>query len=199
MESDLLYSAFCGVFSFRGVKLYTSVRVCIFQNHLSPLRYVENKNKKYFCYAGKLSGHFLASPSTINVVRLLSQCFTPVRMDALELSLRHVRIDRGTGQASVKDVIWAVTQRDNSAATQVMKRLVEKHPALGQQFQHVRINGKGQETAVADFSALSDVIFLVSVTTVTAHVIRPLPLHDQTLNIGGELHEGAQAHSGKEV
>lgn len=90
-------------------------------------------------------------------------------MDDLELSLRrNIRIDRCTGWASVKDVIWAVTQRDSSAATQVMRRLTEKHPALGEQFQHVRIDGKGQETAVADFSALSDVIFLVSVTTVIA-------------------------------
>ncbi len=84
-------------------------------------------------------------------------------MDDLEPSLRrNVRVDTCTGQASVKDVVWAVTHRDGSAASKLMVSLANQYPQVTEQFTHVCIDGKGQEVTVANFRVLADVIFLVS-------------------------------------
>jgi len=84
-------------------------------------------------------------------------------MDDLEPSLRrNVRIDGGTGQASVKDVVWAVTHRDGPAAGKLVASLADKYPDLAARFDRRRIDGKGQDVTVGNFEVLTDVIFLVS-------------------------------------
>lgn len=84
-------------------------------------------------------------------------------MDDLEPRLRrNIRIDTFTGNASVRDVVWAVTGKEGSAASQLTKAFESKHPYVGDKFVHVRIDKKGQETPVANFATLTDVIFVVS-------------------------------------
>ncbi len=96
-------------------------------------------------------------------------------MDDLEPRMqRNIRIDKNTGQASVKDVVWAVTGREGSAATQLTKALVAKHKdTLDGKIRDVRIDGKGQETPVASFAVLTDVIFLVRAPSRSCHVAQP--------------------------
>ena len=84
-------------------------------------------------------------------------------MDDLEPRLRrNVRIDGGTGQASVIDVVWAVTELQSSAASHLVKGFVEKYPHVGEKFKHGQIDGKGKATWLANFSVVTDVIFLVN-------------------------------------
>ena len=76
---------------------------------------------------------------------------------------RNVRVDLSLGVASVKDVIFLVTGKSGSAASQLIQGLSKKHPRVTANFRSIALQGKGNPTPVADFPALVDVIFVVSV------------------------------------
>ena len=76
---------------------------------------------------------------------------------------QQVRFDCKLGVASVKDVIFLITLKSESAATQLLQRLVKKHSWVADKIRCVAIEGKGKPTPVAEFPTLLDVIFLVSV------------------------------------
>ena len=76
---------------------------------------------------------------------------------------RNVRVDPCLGVASVKDVIFVVTGKSGSAATQLIRGLAKKHPWVTDNFRSIALQGKGNRTPVADFPVLVDVIFVVSV------------------------------------
>ena len=67
------------------------------------------------------------------------------------------------GLASVKEVIFLITGKSESAASQLLRRLTKKHTWIADKISSVAIEGRGNPTPVAEFPTLVDVIFLVGV------------------------------------
>ncbi len=123
-------------------------------------------------------------------------------MDDLEPSLRrNVRIDGGTGQASVKDVVWAVTHRDGAAGSKLVASLADKYPEVAARFDRRRVDGKGQDVTVANFEILTDVIFLVGSPRHGCHAAnQSLNTHKNACRLAGRgVCERFEADPGEEV
>ena len=73
---------------------------------------------------------------------------------------RRIRIDDATKQASVIDCIRAITRYESNDATKELTRL---GAAMGARCPHIRINGKGRETPVANARTLVEIIWLLNV------------------------------------
>ena len=81
---------------------------------------------------------------------------TPVGLPLIDkASIRKGKLD-GTLVASVIDVTKAITGKDHKGASAVVLNLSEE---LSQKIRHLRINGKGRETPVADIPTLVEIIW----------------------------------------
>lgn len=78
-------------------------------------------------------------------------------MDNIENS--SIRVDTATKKGSVFDVIKMVQGCDSSSANTAFRRLKENFPELS--CNHVRINGKGLRTPVADAKTLMEIAMLL--------------------------------------
>lgn len=70
---------------------------------------------------------------------------------------RGIRVDKATQKGSVNDVIALVTGKKGSYATQVFSRIKEQNIELIPKCDRLKINGKGNETPVADAATLVEI------------------------------------------
>ncbi len=72
-----------------------------------------------------------------------------------------IRVDQATQKGSVNDVIALVTGKKGSYATQVFSRIKEQYTKLIPRCDRLKINGKGNETPVADAATLVEIAWLL--------------------------------------
>ena len=71
------------------------------------------------------------------------------------------RIDRATNKGSVIDVIRLITNQQSRDAGKYFIRMQREHSELGPGCLHIRINGKGKPTPVADAKTLMEIVWLL--------------------------------------
>lgn len=79
-------------------------------------------------------------------------------MNDLEARIRHnVRFDHLSGRASVKDIVWLITGREASQASQLLKTFTKNFPSIADKIVQVRIDGRTRRTARSHQSILQSV------------------------------------------
>ncbi|CBN80320.1 EsV-1-210/211 paralog [Ectocarpus siliculosus] len=72
-----------------------------------------------------------------------------------------IRADKQTKKGSVMDTIRMVLRCDSSNANTAFGRLLQAHPELGSRCTRSKLNGKGNETPVADAKTLIEIVWLL--------------------------------------
>ena len=72
-----------------------------------------------------------------------------------------IRVDKDTKTGSAIDTIRVVLGGDSSAANTSLKRLIQASAGLGARCSRLKINGKGNETPVADAKTLIEIVWLL--------------------------------------
>lgn len=81
-------------------------------------------------------------------------------MQAALEELQNITIDKASNRGCLIDVVVAVTGKDRRHAAHAIAKLCQTHDDLCQKIAHVRINGKGKPTPVADAPTCVEVVWL---------------------------------------
>ena len=83
-------------------------------------------------------------------------------MEALDALLQsNVKVDAATNKGSVIGLLKVLTGQTSSDSSKTLQRITAVYPELGARCPHLRINGKGKETPVADAATLVEIVFVV--------------------------------------
>ncbi|CAM9812180.1 unnamed protein product, partial [Pylaiella littoralis] len=87
-------------------------------------------------------------------------------MDLIEnMESSSIRVDKDTKKGSALDTIRMVLGCDSSTANTTMRRMIQDNPGLGfgpgSRCPRLKINGKGNETPVADAKTLVEIVWLL--------------------------------------
>ena len=86
-----------------------------------------------------------------------------------------VRVDTATNKGSVIGLLKVLTGFASRNCSVVLQRIQANFPELATNCSHVKINGKGRETPVADAATLVEIVFVVRSCHVLLETQKELP------------------------
>ena len=82
-------------------------------------------------------------------------------MEAALEQLKSISIDEETNKGSLIDVVVAVTGQNRKRAAETISNLSASTPELSERIRHLRINGSGKLTPVADAATMVEIVWIL--------------------------------------